>query len=96
MNGLVVFTVVDIVLLIAGLAVYLFIVGGQLKRVATGLEEQANGSLADEPDDQLEKKAGNQESQAQYRNASANQTPDQKQDACCKKAVGNQNGHINP
>ena len=39
MSGLVVFTVVDIVLLIAGLAVYLFIVGGQLRRVATGLEE---------------------------------------------------------
>ncbi|MEX1125444.1 MAG: hypothetical protein WD895_00570 [Acidimicrobiia bacterium] len=39
MNGLIVFTVVDIVLLIAGLAIYLYIVGGQLTRVATGLEE---------------------------------------------------------
>ena len=39
MNGLVIFTVVDIVLLIAGLAVYLFIVGGQLNRIATNLEE---------------------------------------------------------
>lgn len=39
MNSLVLFTVVDIVLLIAGLAVYLWIVGSQLKRVATGLEE---------------------------------------------------------
>lgn len=39
MNGLVVFTVIDIVLLIAGLAVYLFIVGGQLTRIATNLEE---------------------------------------------------------
>jgi hypothetical protein len=38
-NGLVIFTVVDIVLLIAGLAVYLWIVGGQLTRVATNLEE---------------------------------------------------------
>lgn len=39
MNGLVVFTVFDIVLLIAGLAVYLWIVGGQLTRIATNLEE---------------------------------------------------------
>lgn len=39
MNGLVVFTVVDIVLLIAGLAIYLWIVGGQLTRVAANLEE---------------------------------------------------------
>lgn len=39
MNSLIVFTVVDIVLLIAGLAIYLWIVGGQLTRVATGLEE---------------------------------------------------------
>ncbi len=39
MNGLVVFTVVDIVLLIAGLALYLWIVGGQLTRIATNLEE---------------------------------------------------------
>lgn len=39
MNSLVIFTVVDIVLLIAGLAIYLWIVGGQLTRVATNLEE---------------------------------------------------------
>lgn len=39
MNAMVVFTVVDIVLLVAGLAIYLFIVGGQLKRVATLVEE---------------------------------------------------------
>lgn len=39
MTTLVVLTVVDIVLLIAGLALYLFIVGGQLTRIATNLEE---------------------------------------------------------
>jgi hypothetical protein len=39
MNTMVVLSVVDIVLLIAGLAVYLFIVGGQLKKIATNLEE---------------------------------------------------------
>jgi hypothetical protein len=39
MNSMVVLSVVDIVLLIAGLAVYLFIVGGQLKKIATNLEE---------------------------------------------------------
>lgn len=39
MNGLIVFTIVDIVLLIAGLAVYLWIVGSQLTRIATNLEE---------------------------------------------------------
>ena len=39
MNGLVVFTVIDIALLIAGLAIYLYIVGSQLGRVATVLEE---------------------------------------------------------
>ncbi len=39
MNDLVIFTVIDIVALIAGLAVYLFIVGGQLTRIATNLEE---------------------------------------------------------
>lgn len=42
MNLLVVMTVVDIVLLIAGLAIYLFIVGGQLTRVAGLLEECAD------------------------------------------------------
>ena len=36
---LVVWSVVDIALLIAGLAFYLFVVGSQLKRVATNLEE---------------------------------------------------------
>ena len=41
MTTLIVLTVVDIVLLIAGLAIYLFIVGGQLSRIATNLEECA-------------------------------------------------------
>ena len=41
MNMLVVLSVVDIVLLIAGLAVYLWIVGGQLTRIAGNLEECA-------------------------------------------------------
>ena len=41
MTTLVVLSVVDIVLLIAGLAFYLFVVGGQLTRVATDLEECA-------------------------------------------------------
>ena len=39
MNTLILLTVVDIVLLIAGLALYLWIVGGQLIRIATNLEE---------------------------------------------------------
>ena len=39
MTTLVVLSVVDIVLLIAGLAFYLFVVGVQLTRVATNLEE---------------------------------------------------------
>lgn len=39
MQLLIVLSVVDIVLLIAGLAVYLFIVSGQLARIATNLEE---------------------------------------------------------
>lgn len=38
---LVVWSVIDIALLIAGLAFYLFVVGSQLKRVATNLEECA-------------------------------------------------------
>ena len=38
---MVILSVVDIVLLIAGLAFYLFVVGGQLKRIATNLEECA-------------------------------------------------------
>lgn len=42
MNKLVVFTVIDIVALIAGLAIYLFIVGKQLAKVATNLEEVAD------------------------------------------------------
>ena len=39
MTGLVVFTVIDVVLLIAGLAFYLFWVGSLLGRIATNLEE---------------------------------------------------------
>jgi len=42
MTTLIVLTVIDIVLLIAGLAIYLFIVGGQLTKVATRLEECAD------------------------------------------------------
>ena len=41
MTALVVLSVIDIVLLIAGLAFYLFVVGGQLTRIATNLEECA-------------------------------------------------------
>jgi hypothetical protein len=41
MNTLILFSVIDIVLLIAGLAFYLYVVGGQLTRVATDLEECA-------------------------------------------------------
>jgi hypothetical protein len=41
MTGLVVFTVIDIVLLVAGLAVYLFWVGSLLTRIAGNLEECA-------------------------------------------------------
>lgn len=37
--NLVLFSVIDIVLLIAGLAIYLWIVGGQLTRIAGNLEE---------------------------------------------------------
>ena len=37
-DTLIILTVVDIVLLIAGLAIYLFIVGSQLTRVAGKLE----------------------------------------------------------
>jgi hypothetical protein len=40
-TALVVLSVVDIVLLIAGLAFYLYVVGGQLTRVAGNLEECA-------------------------------------------------------
>jgi hypothetical protein len=39
MTGLVVFTVIDVVLLIAGLAFYLFWVGSLLGRIATNLQE---------------------------------------------------------
>ena len=39
MTTLIVLTVVDIVLLIAGLAIYLFVVGSQLTRIAGILEE---------------------------------------------------------
>ena len=41
MNQMVVLSIVDIALLIAGLAFYLFVVGSQLKRIATNLEECA-------------------------------------------------------
>lgn len=39
MNANIVFSVIDIVIIIAALAIYLWIVGGQLGRVATVLEE---------------------------------------------------------
>ncbi|MBU6245384.1 MAG: hypothetical protein KGP12_09230 [Actinomycetales bacterium] len=42
MSSLALWSVIDIVALIAGLAVYLFIVGGQLKKVAADLEEAAD------------------------------------------------------
>ena len=42
MNLLVILTVVDIVALIAGLAIYLYVIGGQLTRVADILEECAD------------------------------------------------------
>jgi hypothetical protein len=42
MTTLVVLSVIDIVLLIAGLAVYLWIVGGQLERIASNLEQCAD------------------------------------------------------
>jgi hypothetical protein len=42
MNKLVFFTVIDIVALIAGLAIYLFIVGKQLAKVAADLEDAAD------------------------------------------------------
>jgi hypothetical protein len=38
-TNLIVFSVIDIVLLIAGLAFYLYVVGGQLTRIAGTLEE---------------------------------------------------------
>ena len=38
---LIILSVVDIALLIAGLAFYLFVVGSQLKRIAANLEESA-------------------------------------------------------
>ncbi len=39
MNGHLVFTIINILLLVAGLAFYLYVVGSQLKRVGTTLEE---------------------------------------------------------
>ena len=42
MTTLIVLTVIDIALLIAGLAIYLYIVGGQLTQVAEKLEECAD------------------------------------------------------
>lgn len=41
MSSLALWSVIDIAALIAGLAIYLFIVGGQLKKVAADLEEAA-------------------------------------------------------
>lgn len=46
MTLLVVLTVVDIVLLVAGLAIYLFIVGSQLTRIA-GVLEDCDGIVRD-------------------------------------------------
>ena len=42
MKGLQIWSVIDIIALIAGLAIYLFIVGRQLKAVADKLEEAAD------------------------------------------------------
>ncbi len=42
MSGLALWTVIDIALLIAGLAIYLYIVGSQLKAIAADLEESAD------------------------------------------------------
>ena len=42
MSSLALWSVIDVVLLIAGLALYLFIVGGQLTKVAGLLEEAAD------------------------------------------------------
>jgi hypothetical protein len=42
MTTMIVLSVVDVVLLIAGLAFYLYVVGGQLTRIATNLEECAD------------------------------------------------------
>ena len=42
MTGLQLFTVINIALLLVGLAVYLYIVSTQLKTVASGLEESAD------------------------------------------------------
>ena len=42
MSSLQLWSVIDVVLLIAGLAVYLFIVGSQLKKIAAYLEESAD------------------------------------------------------
>lgn len=42
MSSLQLWSVIDVVLLIAGLAIYLFIVGTQLKKIAADLEESAD------------------------------------------------------
>lgn len=42
MTGLQLFTVIDVAALIAGLAIYLYVVSSQLKTVASGLEESAD------------------------------------------------------
>lgn len=43
MSALAWWSVIDIVALIAGLAIYLFIVGSQLKAIAADLQESAEG-----------------------------------------------------
>lgn len=50
MTTLVVLSVIDIVLLIAGLAIYLWIVGGQLTRIADNLEacDEIVGRIVDD------------------------------------------------
>jgi len=42
MSSLALWSAIDVALLIAGLAIYLFIVGSQLKKVAADLEESAD------------------------------------------------------
>ncbi len=42
MSTMVVLSVIDVVLLIAGLAFFLYVLGGQLSRIATNLEECAD------------------------------------------------------
>lgn len=42
MSGLALWSVINVAALIAGLAIYLYIVGGQLKKVASNLEDSAD------------------------------------------------------